>query len=179
MGICILNYPQLSLPWGSHQPRCQTELPSSTTPAPEIRGYCGVDVVVARFYSHWDFTWSLPGLRRQAAVAIACPTLVFIELLPGSSAEGWPCCTGGGASGEQPSGRKCTCPGGGIWQLANSCTADVCGSGLDWLLLEVVVSEELSWWFSWCLSAIVSPLVVGFSGGNVLFGKSGRNWNIL
>ena len=69
---------------------------------------------VASFYSHCDLVWGLPGLRRQAAVAIACPTLVFIELLPGSSAEGWPCCIGGGTGGDLPSGGKRTCPGGGI-----------------------------------------------------------------
>ena len=68
---------------------------------------------VASFYSHCDLVWGLPGLRRQAAVAIACPNLVFIELLPCSSAVGWPC-TGGGAGGKLPSGLKRTCPGGGI-----------------------------------------------------------------
>ena len=75
---------------------------------------CCLDEDVAGCYSHCYFALGLPGLRRQAAVAITCPTLVLTELLPGSLAEGWPCSSGGGTGGDLPSGGKRTCPGGGI-----------------------------------------------------------------
>ena len=93
-------------------------------------------------------------MRRLTAVAIVCPTLDLTELLPCLSAAGWPCRagegTGGelpsgrageGIGGELPSGRKRTSPGGEILQLF---LGKFCCSGLEWLLLEVVVSEEFS-----------------------------------
>ena len=138
-----------------------------------------LDVDVASSYSHCDLALGLPGCRRQAAVANPCPTIDFIGLPLVPTAEGWPWWTWGWTGGDLPSGGKRTCAGGGMGQLAGFKLADDCCSGLDWLLLEEVSSDDVSWWSFICFLFMVSPLVVGFSGINVLVGNSGRDWNIL
>ena len=53
-------------------------------------------------------------------MANPCPTMDFIGLPLGPTAEGWPWWACGCAGGDLPSGGKRTCPGGGIEQRTMS-----------------------------------------------------------